>query len=103
MEFLNHSPFKGMKLNFVGRVMTFSLCQTPAGIGNDSIHTTIMSLVEDSPQSRLTSIGMEFKRPGEIHIGKIRCNGAQSPKFIKRLMTPIIPHDSLFLVACIFT
>ena len=51
MEFLNHSPLKGEKLQFMGGVVGFGLCQTPTGIGNDSISPTIMSLIEDSPQT----------------------------------------------------
>ena len=78
MEFLDHSPFEGEKLKFVGRVMRFSLCQAPTGIGDDSIHTIIMGLVEDSPQARPASVGMEFKRPGEICIGKNGHHGAQA-------------------------
>ena len=61
MEFLDHSPLEGEELQFVGRVMRFSLCQTPAGIGDDSTCTIIMSLIEDSPQARPTSISVEFK------------------------------------------
>ena len=62
MEFLNHGPPKGVKLQLMGRVMLLSLCQAPTGIGYGSIGTTIMSLIEYSPQPRPTSIGMEFNR-----------------------------------------
>ena len=76
VEFLTHSPFEGEKFQFVGRVMRFSLCQAPTSIGKDSIHTIIISVVEDSPQTRPASIGMEFKRPGEIFVGKNTCHAA---------------------------
>ena len=49
MEFLNHGPLKGKKLQFMGAVVGLSLCQTPTGIGTDSISPIIMSLAEDSP------------------------------------------------------
>ena len=78
MEFLNHSLFEGEKLQPVGRLMRFSLCQAPAGIGDQSVHTIIMSLVEDSPQARPAHVGMEFKRSGEICIGMNRCCGADT-------------------------
>ena len=77
MEFPDHSSLEGEKLQFVGRVMGFGLCQAPTGIGNDSIWTIIMSLIEDSPQTRPASVSMELKRVGEIGIGKDRCHGAQ--------------------------
>ena len=49
MEFLYHSPFKGKKLQFMGRVVGLSLCQTPTGIGYDSIGPIIMSLMRTAP------------------------------------------------------
>ena len=49
MKFLDCSPFEGEKFQFMCRVVRFGLCQTPTGVGNDSISTIIMSLVEDSP------------------------------------------------------
>ena len=58
--------------------MRFSLCQAPTDIGNDSIHTIVMNLVEDSPQAGPPSGGIEFKRSGEIYIGKNRCHGVQA-------------------------
>ena len=77
VKFLDYSQFEGEKLQFMGRVVRFSLSQTPNGIGNDGIYTIIMSLVEHSPQARPTSISMEFKWTGEICIGENRCCGAQ--------------------------
>ena len=49
MEFLNHSPLKGEKLQFMGRVVGLSLCETPTGRGDDGISSVIICLVEDSP------------------------------------------------------
>ena len=71
MKFLDYRPFEGKKFQHVGRVVRFILCQTPTGVGDDSISTSFMSLVEHNPQTRPTSIGMELKRPGEIHIDNI--------------------------------
>ena len=95
MEFLNHGPLEGEKFQVMGRIMGFGLFQTLTGIGNDSICTINMSLVEDRPQARPTSISMEFKRFGEIGISKNR--------FIKGPLTPVILHDNCFLLAPIFT
>ena len=38
VKFLDHGPFEGKKLQFMGRVMRFSLCQAPTGVGNDHYH-----------------------------------------------------------------
>ena len=46
MEFLDHGPLKGEKLQLRGRVVSFSLCQAPTGIDYDSISSTVMSLIE---------------------------------------------------------
>ena len=78
MEFLHYSPFEGQKFQVVGKVVRFGFCQTPTDIGNNSIHTIIMSLVEHSPKTRPASISMEFKWPGEICTGKNRCCDAQA-------------------------
>ena len=84
--------------------MWIGLCQTPTGIGNVSIHTIIMSLIEDSPsQARPTSISMEFQRSGEIDIGKNSCCGAQVLQVFKWLLTAVAPCDNRFLLACILT
>ena len=78
MKFLYYSPLGGEKFHFMGRVVRFDLGQIPTGIGDASIHTIIMSLVEDSPQARPASISMELKWPGEICIGKNMCCGAKA-------------------------
>ena len=72
-------------------------------IGDDSICTIIASPVEHSPQTQPASIGMEFKRPGEICMGKNSHLSAQLLKVIKRPLIPVIPHDGSFLLACILT
>ena len=71
MKFLSYSPLEGKKFQFMARVVGFSLCQTPTGIGDDSIYTIIMSLVEYSPKTRPTCI-RSLIWPGEICIGKNR-------------------------------
>ena len=58
MEVPDHGPLEGEKLQFVHGVMGLSLGQTPTGIGDDGISPIIMSLVEDSPQARLTSVSV---------------------------------------------
>ena len=47
----------------MGRVEGFSLCQTPTDMGYDSIGPIIISLIENSPQARPASFGMELERP----------------------------------------
>ena len=61
MKFLYSGQLKGEKLQFVGGVVGFSLCQTPTSISNDGISAIIMNLVEDSPQARPTSVSVQFK------------------------------------------
>ena len=97
MEFLDHSQFEGDKFQLVSREMTFSLHQAPNGVGDDSIITIIMHLVEDTPQAWPTSAAMEFRRPGEICIGKDRHCGAQALQVIKGPLTPVIPCNGSFL------
>ena len=65
-EFLNLGPFKGKKFPFMGRLVGFSLCQTPTGIGYDSISPIITSLVENRSQARPTGVGMELEMPLKI-------------------------------------
>ena len=65
MEFLNHSSFEGEKFQLMGRVMGFSLCQTPTDIGYDSIHPIVTSLIEESPQATPASVNMELKKASE--------------------------------------
>ena len=48
MEFPNHRPLKGEKFQFTGGLVVLSLCQAPTAVGDDSISSIIMSLVEDS-------------------------------------------------------
>ena len=101
MKFLNHSPLKGQKLQFMGGEMGLSLCQTPTGIGNDGSSPVIMSLVDESPQSRPASISVQFKRLHKIGVGKSGCHGAQAFQVIKRLLAPVISGDGHPLLTCI--
>ena len=103
MIFLNHRPLKGEKLQLMGRVVSFSLCQAPTGIGNDSIGTIITSLIEYKPQPRPTSINMQFKRPRKIGIGKNRHHGAQVLQLIKCFLAPVIQSDCSLLPTCVCT
>ena len=50
MELFDHNPPESEKLQCVGRVVRFGLCQTPTGIGDDGIHTIVMNVIEDSPK-----------------------------------------------------
>ena len=87
----------------MGWVMGFSLCQAPTSIGYGCIHTILTGLIEDSPQSRATGIGMELKRTSEICIGKDRCDVAQSFQVIKGLLAPVAPPDGSLFLASILT
>ena len=97
MEFHNHSPLKGEKLQFMGKVVGLSLCQTPTGIGNNRISPIFMS-----PWARPTSIGMKFEILHKIGVGKNRHHSAQTLQVIKWLLAPVVPHDGCLLLACIF-
>ena len=98
MEFLNQGPFKGKKLQFMGGVVGLSLCQTPTGIGFESISPIIPSLIEARP----TSISMELERH-QIGIGKYRYHSAQTLQAAEWLLAPVIPGDGCLLLACVFT
>ena len=103
MEVLNHSPLMGEKLQYMGGVVGVSLCQAPTGVGNDSFGSIIKSLVEDCHQARLTSIGVEFKRPLKISIGKNRDHGTQMLQVIKLLLAPVIQGNCHLLLSHILT
>ena len=74
MKLFDYSP-EGKKFQFVGRVN--GLCQVPTNIGYDCIHTVLTGLVVDGSQVRPTSIGVELKRLGKVHIGKDGYGGTQ--------------------------
>ena len=61
MEFLNHSPLKGEKLQVMGGIVGLSLCQTPTGIGNGGISSVVISLVENSPRPDLQTLVWSLK------------------------------------------
>ena len=75
MEFFNYCSLKGEKFQLVHRVVGLSLVQAPTGIGYYSICTILMSLVENSSQTRPTGISVELEGLREICIGKNRCGG----------------------------
>ena len=55
--------------------MGLSLGQTPSGIGDDGIGPIIMGLVEDSPKTIPTSIGVQLEGLGKVGIGENRHSG----------------------------
>ena len=48
MEFLNHCPLEGKKLQLVSWVVGLSLVQASTGLGYDSFSVILPGLVEDS-------------------------------------------------------
>ena len=98
MEFLDHGPLESGKLQLMGRVVGFSLCQAPTGVGFDSISPIIISLTENGPQPRPASVGMQFKRPRKIGIGKNGHCGAQAAQLTKHLLAPVILNDIAFFL-----
>ena len=48
MEFLDHCPLQGKKLQLVSWVMGLSLAQASTGIGYDSFGAILPGLLEDS-------------------------------------------------------
>ena len=48
VEFLDHFPLEGKKLQLVSWVMGLSLAQASTGIGYDSFDAVLPALVEDS-------------------------------------------------------
>ena len=81
--------------------MGISLGQTPTGIGNDGTSPVIISLVEDSPQARSTSIDVQFERLGKIDIGQNGCCGAQTLLVIELLLASVTPGAGSPLLSCI--
>ena len=67
------------------------------------MHTILMGLIEDSPQARPISMGMELKRLGEIHICKDRHGCAQSFQVVKGLVALVAPPDGSLFLASILT
>ena len=80
--------------------MGLGLDKAPTSIGYYCFCAIFAGLVEDSSQTRPTSISVELERLGEVHISKNRCGGTQSLQVIKGLMAPFIPlNGSLFLAS----
>ena len=103
MEFLNHCPLEGKKLQLVHWVMGFSLVQASAGIGYDCVSAILSCLVEDSSQTSATGISMKLEWLRKIGICKNRCCGTECFQVIKGLLTTGVPLKGSLLLACIFT
>ena len=97
MKLFTYCPTKGKKFQLVCGVVGFGLGEAPTSIGFDCVCAIFVGLVEDSSQVRPTSIGVELKRPGEVHENKDRCSGTQPLLAIKGLLAPVIqPNGSPF-------
>ena len=103
MEFLDHCPLEGKKLQLVCQVMGFSLAQASTGIGYYCFSAILSGLVEDSSQTSATSISVELEWLGEICICQNRCCGTESLQVIKGLLTLAVPLDGSLFLPCIFT
>ena len=75
VEFLDHCPLQGEKLQLVCCVMGFSLAQVLTGIGYHSICAVLVGLVEDNSQTRTAGISVKLEKFGEICICESRCCG----------------------------
>ena len=102
MEFLDHCPLEGEKLQLACWVVGFSLAQASTGIGYYHLSTILSGLIEDSSQASATSISMKLEWLGEVCICKNRCHGTESFHVIKGLLTPTVPLNGSLLLAGIF-
>ena len=103
VEFLNHWPLEGEKLQLVCWVVGFGLAQAPTGTGYYFFGAILSGLIEDSSHTSATSISMKLEWLGEVCICKNRCHGTESLQVIKGLLTPTVPLNGSLLLACIFT
>ena len=103
MEFFNYCSLEGKKSQIVYWVMGFSLGQVPTSIGHYCVCAIFMGLVEDSSQTRPTSIGVELKRLGEVHVSKNRWGGTQPLQVFKGLLAPVVPLNGSLFLASILT
>ena len=103
VEFLDHCPPEGKKLQLVHWVMGFSLVQPSTGIGYDCFSAILLCLVEDSSQTSATGISMKLEWLRKISIQKNRCCGTECFQVIKGLLTCAVPLNGSLLLACIFT
>ena len=78
MEFLNHGPLQGKKLQLVCWVVGYGLAQASTGIGYYCFSAILSCLIEDSSQTSATHISVELEWLGEICICKNRCCGTVS-------------------------
>ena len=103
MEFLDHCPLEGEKLQLVCWVMGFGLAQASTGIGYYCISAILLGLIEDSSQTSATNISMKLEWLGEVCHCKNRCHGTESLQVIEGLLTPTAPLNGSLLPACMFT
>ena len=103
MEFLNHCPLEGKKLQLVRWVVGFSLAQASTGVGYYYFSAILLGLIDNSSQTSATSISMKLEQLGEVCICKNRCCGTESLQVIKGLLTPTVPLNGSLLLSCIFT
>ena len=61
VEFLNHCPLKGEKLQLVCWLVEFSLVQASTGVGYYCFSAVLLGLIEDSSQTSATSISMKLE------------------------------------------
>ena len=103
MEFLDHCPFEGEKLQLVCWVVGFSLAQASTGMGYYCFSAILSGLIEDSSHTSATIISMKLEWLGEVCICKNRCHGTESLQVIEGLLTPTVPLNGSLLLAWIFT
>ena len=103
VEFLDHCPLEGEKLQLVCWVMGFSLVQASTGIGYNCFSAILSCLVEDSSQTSATGISMKLEWLRKIGICKNRCCGTECFQVIKGLLTPAVPPNGSLLLARILT
>ena len=103
MEFLDHCPLEGKKLQLVCWVVGLGLAQASTGIGYYCFSAVLSGLIEDSSKTSAKSISMKLEWLGEVCICKNRCCGTESLQVIKSLLTPTVPHNGSLRPACIFT
>ena len=103
VEFLDHCPLEGKKLQLVSQVVGPSLAQAPTGIGYDTFGAILPGLVEDSSQAHATGISVKLEGVRKIGICKYRHCGREFLQVIKGLLTPAVPLDGSLFLACIFS
>ena len=103
MEFLDHCPLEGEKLQLVCWIVGFGLAQASTGIGYYCLGAILSGLIEDSSETSATSISMKLEWLGEVCIHKNRCHGTESLQVIEDLLPPTVALNGNLLLANIFT